>query len=67
MRAGMSFLLFPGRHLVNTEFQEQYLKRVLTEPPASLPGFLAGAAPLSKSPTEIIFAITSANQENYFS
>lgn len=60
----MSFLLFPGRHLVNTTFQEQYLKRVLTEPPASLPGFMAGKAKISKPPTEIIFAITSANQEN---
>jgi len=64
MRAGMSFLLFPGRHLVNTKFQEQYLKRVLAKPPASLPGFLAGASSLPKPPTEIIFAITSANQEN---
>ena len=60
----MSFLLFPGRHLVNTKFQEQYLKRVLAKPPASLPGFLAGASSLPKPPTEIIFAITSANQEN---
>ena len=60
----MSFLLFPGRHLVNTVFQEQYLKRVLTEPPASLPGFIAGSATVAKPPTEIIFAITSPNQEN---
>ncbi len=60
----MSYLLFPGRHLVNTTFQEQYLKRVLTEPPAAIPGFIAGGATLSKPPSEIIFAITSANQEN---
>ena len=60
----MSFLLFPGRHLVNTAFQEQYLKRVLTESPASLPGFIPGSAPVGKPPTEIIFAITSSNQEN---
>jgi SAM-dependent methyltransferase len=60
----MSFLLFPGRHLVNTTFQEQYLKRVLTEQPASLPGFIAGSAPVAKPPTEIIFAFTSSNQEN---
>ncbi len=60
----MRYLLFPGRHLVNTAFQEQYLKRVLTEAPASLPGFIAGNAALSKPPTEIVFAITSANQEN---
>ncbi len=60
----MSFLLFPGRHLVNTTFQEQYLKRVLTEQPASLPGFIAGKTVVAKPPTEIIFAITSSNQEN---
>jgi SAM-dependent methyltransferase len=61
----MSFLLFPGRHLVNTTFQEQYLRRVLVEPPALLPGFIGGGgAAISKPPTEIIFAITSANQEN---
>lgn len=60
----MSYLLFPGRHLVNTVFQEQYLKRVLTEPPSALPGFIAGRLAIKNSPTEIIFAITSANQEN---
>ena len=60
----MSFLLFPGRHLVNTTFQEQYLKRVLTEPSASLPGFIPGSVAVAKQPTEIIFAITSSNQEN---
>jgi SAM-dependent methyltransferase len=60
----MSFLLFPGRHLANTTFQEQYLKRVMAGPPASLPGLLAGASAPSEPPTEVIFAITSANQEN---
>lgn len=60
----MSYLLFPGRHLVNTRFQQDYLKRVLSTPPAKLPGFIAGRRELSGPPTEIIFAITSANQEN---
>jgi len=60
----MSYLLFPGRHLVNTVFQERYLKHVLSAPPASLPGLVSGRAALSMPPTEIIFAITSANQEN---
>lgn len=64
IRTRMSYLLFPGRHLVNTTFQEQYLKRVLTGPPASLPGFIAGKTVLATPPTEIIFAITSSNQEN---
>jgi SAM-dependent methyltransferase len=60
----MSYLLFPGRHLVNTMFQEQYLKRVLAGSPATLPGFIAGRAAPAGPPTEIIFAITSSNQEN---
>lgn len=60
----MSYLLFPGRHLVNTSFQSQYLKRVLTEAPTALPGFVAGRAALANPPTEVVFAITSANQQN---
>ena len=60
----MSYLLFPGRHLVNTAFQERYLKRVLQEPPHTLPGYVPGRAALPYPPTEIVFAITSANQEN---
>src|SRR5579872_1085582 len=60
----MSYLLFPGRHLINTTFQERYLNRVLSEPPGSLPGFIGGSSKLPDSPKEIIFAITSANQDN---
>ncbi len=59
----MSFFLFPGRHLVNTVFQQEYLGRVLTEDFGSLPGFRPGQA-LPPRPGEVIFAITSANQEN---
>jgi SAM-dependent methyltransferase len=64
IRTRMSYLLFPGRHLVNTRFQESYLRRILSTKPTELPGFIAGRGELSESPTEIIFAITSANQEN---
>ncbi len=60
----MSYLLFPGRHLVNTRFQEHYLKRLLSTKPSALPGLISGRCELSEPPTEIIFAITSANQEN---
>lgn len=60
----MNYLLFPGRHLVNTRFQEAYLQRVLSTPPKQLPGFIAGRTDLDGPPNEIIFAITSANQEN---
>jgi len=44
----MRYLLFPGRHLANTRFQEEYLKRVRR----------SGAF------EEIIFAVTSANRQN---
>ena len=60
----MSYLLFPGRHLVNTRFQENYLRRILSASPKQLPGFIAGGVEWNASPSEIIFAITSANQEN---
>ncbi len=60
----MSYLLFPGRHLVNTRFQEAYLRRVFSVPPNELPGFIAGRSNSNGPPVELIFAITSANQEN---
>ena len=60
----MSYLLFPGRHLVNTRFQETYLRRVFSVPPKELPGFIAGRSNSNGPPVELIFAITSANQEN---
>src|SRR5580765_4422375 len=60
----MNYLLFPGRHLVNTRFQEAYLERVLSLPPTQLLGLVKGRGDLNMPPTEIIFAITSANQEN---
>lgn len=44
----MSYLLFPGRHLLHTRFQEDYLRRVLAARPVDT----------------IVFAITSSNQEN---
>lgn len=60
----MTYLLFPGRHLVNTRFQEAYLGRLVVTPPARLPGLLAGTSVPEDPPTEILFAITSSNQEN---
>ncbi len=44
----MKYLLFPGRHLINTQFQADYLAKVIPE----------------HSIDKIVFAITSANQEN---
>jgi SAM-dependent methyltransferase len=60
----MSYLLFPGRHLVNTRFQEDYLKRLLSMKPSELSGLITGRFQQNVPPTEIIFAVTSANQEN---
>src|ERR1022692_4638860 len=37
IRILMSYLLFPGRHLVNTRFQESYPRRVLSTKPNKLP------------------------------
>ena len=59
----MSYLLFPGRHLVCTVFQQDYLGRVLTGQLRSMPGFLPGRE-VPPTPDTIIFAITSANQES---
>ncbi len=59
----MSYLLFPGRHLVNTRYQADYLCQALAGDVASLPGFRRGAA-VPPGPWMTIFAITSANQEN---
>ena len=64
IRTRMSYLLFPGRHLVNTRFQEDYLKRLLSTKPSELSGLITGRCQLNVPPTEIIFAVTSANQEN---
>ncbi|MDJ0753336.1 MAG: methyltransferase domain-containing protein [Ardenticatenaceae bacterium] len=56
----MTTLLFPGRHLVTTAFQEQYLRRVLHVPLDQLP--LIGQSAASDPIDQIIFAITSSNQ-----
>ncbi|MCA9477663.1 MAG: methyltransferase domain-containing protein [Nanoarchaeota archaeon] len=50
----MTYLLFPGRHLLMTSFQESYLLDLLEKKPE-------GA---SEPITHIIFAVTSANQDN---
>ncbi len=60
----MTFLLFPGRHLLNTAYQERYLRRLVQVPLDRL-DFLDGQRPATHEPIDqIIFAITSANQEH---
>lgn len=60
----MAFLLFPGRHLLNTSFQERYLRELLALPIGKM-NFLGDLkiGPNEKV-DEIIFAVTSANQSN---
>lgn len=60
----MSYLLFPGRHLLNTRFQEQYLHQVLAAAQTALPGLKIGQTVPKEPITQIIFAITSSNQAN---
>ncbi len=60
----MSYLLFPGRHLVNTRFQEGYLKELLSVNPSQMPGLLPGREVPMEKVDQIIFAITSSNQAN---
>lgn len=60
----MSYLLFPGRHLANTRFQAGYLNKLLTTAPKAIPGIMPGRCVPSAAPDEILFAVTSANQEN---
>lgn len=57
-------MLFPGRHLLTTAFQARYLRGLLQMPLAQLP-FLHGRLPPTHEPIDqILFAITSANQQH---
>jgi len=59
----MTILFFPGRHLLHTSFQEQYIRQIIGMPPASLN--LIGETPATDAgPIDtIVFAITSANHQ----
>jgi hypothetical protein len=58
----MAYLLFPGRHLVNTRFQESCLLEALRRP---LAGLATVGGPVPAEPLdEVVFAITSANQSH---
>lgn len=59
----MTILLFPGRHLLQTTFQEQYLRAVVQTPLAGL-NFLPGPLLQVTTPIDtVVFAITSANHQ----
>ena len=54
-------LLFPGRHLLHTRFQEEYLARLLQTPVRELE-FLDGKSPEhDETIDELVIAITSSN------
>src|SRR5687768_14618098 len=59
----MSTLLFPGRHLVNTRFQAEYLRQIIGRSPRDVEGLQSGAACPDTAITRILFAITSSNQD----
>jgi SAM-dependent methyltransferase len=60
----MSTLLFPGRHLVNTQFQAAYLRELLSAKVAEMRGLMQGKDAPSDPIDQIVFAITSSNQAN---
>ena len=60
----MSTLLFPGRHLVNTRFQEEYLRAIIGSVPAAIRGLQRGRVIPARPTDRVVFAITSSNQEN---
>src|SRR5687767_12742718 len=59
----MATLLFPGRHIVNTRFQEEYLLAHLQRPVEGLALLTsAGGARPAGVLDQVVFAVTSANQ-----
>lgn len=59
----MTHLLFPGRHLLHTSFQETYLRQLLNIPLTQLT-FSSVPGGLPSGPIDsLVFAITSANHQ----
>ena len=59
----MSTLLFPGRHLVNTRFQAEYLRQMIGREPARIDGLRRGSIVPASPITRVVFALTSSNQD----
>jgi len=59
----MVYLLFPGRHLANTKFQEDYISKILQIPIKDLKT-TKKIHKIKGKIDKIIFAITSCNQQN---
>src|SRR5205085_1283891 len=60
----MTTLLLPGRHVLNTRFQEIELFRLLAMPLADLPVLGERPAGAGAMIDRLVFAVTSANQSN---
>jgi len=60
----MTTLLFPGRHLLNTAYQAQYLRQILQMPLDQLDFWQGKYPPFTEPIDQIVFAVTSANQQN---
>jgi SAM-dependent methyltransferase len=58
----MTYLLLPGRQIVNTRYQEEYLGGILGLDLETLPEMI-GTAPAGRA-TNIVFAVTSCNKSN---
>ncbi len=58
----MTYLLFPGRHLLNTSFQADYLRGVLQMPLDRLKFLPETKQPASGPLDQVVFAVTSSNQ-----
>lgn len=60
----MTTLLFPGRHIVNTKFQEDYLWRILQRPGGDLEFMVGNAQDENAHIDHVVYAITSSNQDH---
>ena len=58
----MTYLLLPGRQIVNTRYQEEYLSSILGKNLELLPEMI-GTPPAGRA-THIVFAVTSCNKSN---
>ncbi len=60
----MSYVLFPGRHLINTTFQADYLRTLASRIPSAIPQLINNGNVPRNPVSEILFLLTSANQDN---
>lgn len=58
------YLLFPGRHHLLTRYQKEYLLKLVKHGLSETLDVFGNPLAISKPPTAIIFAVTSANHNN---